>query len=118
MHERRKVPRSRTYLGGHIAFNDRYSVCDCLVRDLSPNGARVVVSHPMPIPSEFDLTVLQRGDSRRARLIWGRGLECGVEFLAARDSAVTSIETAREIRRLQAERETLARRVAELSEPT
>ncbi|MFI4996696.1 MAG: hypothetical protein ACHQAQ_13055 [Hyphomicrobiales bacterium] len=71
----------------------------------------------MPLPSEFDLTVLQRGDSRQARVIWRRELDWGVEFLAPQDCAVMSIETARQIRRLQAERERLTKRVAELSEP-
>jgi hypothetical protein len=75
MHERRRIQRSRTYLGGHIAFNNRYSACECLVSDLSPNGAGIAFSHPMPLPSEFDLTVLQRGDSRRARVTWRRELD-------------------------------------------
>lgn len=117
MQERRRVARSRTYLGGHIAFNNRYSACDCLVRDLSQHGARIVFAHPMALADEFDLTILQKGVSRRTQVIWRLKLEWGVEFMAAQASSVLSIETAREIRRLQAERQRLARRVAELSEP-
>jgi hypothetical protein len=71
----------------------------------------------MLLPTEFELTILQRGHSRRAGVVWRQEHDWGVEFLAHAAGAITSIETARQIRRLQAEREALARRIAELSEP-
>jgi len=40
VNERRKTLRGRTCLGGRIAFNRQYSTMDCVVRNLSPNGAQ------------------------------------------------------------------------------
>lgn len=81
MSERRREMRRRTYLAGQLAFNDRYSTMDCLVRNLSQDGAKLTFAHPPMIPSEFDLTVVKKGDSRRARVVWQVDLEAGVAFL-------------------------------------
>jgi hypothetical protein len=40
-----KAVRSRTLLGGVIAFNDRASTMDCQVRNLSAGGAKVTFSN-------------------------------------------------------------------------
>ena len=57
MEERRKTHRDRTYLGGQIAFDDRCCIADCLVRNLSPGGAKIVFSVSATIPDEFDLAI-------------------------------------------------------------
>jgi hypothetical protein len=41
--ERRASPRQRRLNGAKIVFNNNSSVIDCIVRDLSPHGARLVV---------------------------------------------------------------------------
>jgi PilZ domain len=117
MQERRKIQRGRTYLGSRVAFNNRCSTIDCLVRNMSQDGAKIVFSSPLTIPSEFDLMIHQKGHSRRARVVWRREMEAGVEFLAAHAATVVSIETARQIRKIESDRDALARRVAQLSEP-
>lgn len=117
MEDRRKTFRGRTYLGGQIAFNDRCSTADCLVRNLTPEGAKIVFSAPPTIPAEFDLAIPRKGDSRRSRIVWRGEMEAGVVFLPSDAVAVVPLGTARKIRRLEAEREDLARRVAQLSEP-
>lgn len=117
MEERRNAHRGRTYLGGRVSFNNRCSTADCLVRNLSPNGAKIVFASPATIPSEFDLTIARKGDSRRTRIVWRGELEAGVMFLPSNAASVIPIRAARRITRLEAERETLARRVAQLSEP-
>lgn len=117
MKERRKAHRGRTYLSGRVAFNKRGSTADCLVRNLSAGGAKIVFCGSATIPSEFDFTIHQKGDSRRTRIVWRREMEAGVMFLPSDAGSVVSIETARKIRRLEADREALARRVARLSEP-
>jgi hypothetical protein len=118
MQERRKVHRDRTYLGGQIAFDNRCCAADCLVRNLSQDGAKIVFSASATMPDEFDFIIHQKGDSRRARFVWRQETEAGVAFLSAVAHTVVSMETARRIKRLEAEREALGRRVAQLSEPT
>jgi hypothetical protein len=42
--ERRASPRQRRFNGAKIVFNNNSSVIDCIVRDLSAHGARLVVA--------------------------------------------------------------------------
>ena len=42
--ERRRIPRQKSFLRGMIYFNNRRSVADCLIRDISPYGARLIFS--------------------------------------------------------------------------
>ncbi len=118
MQERRNFHRGRTFLSGRITFNNRFSTMDCLVRNLSQNGAKLIISSPVMIPHEFDIHIHKRGDSQRARLIWRSDIEMGIALIHAGGSSVVSIETARRIRTLEADRDALAKRVAELNEPT
>jgi hypothetical protein len=117
MLDRRKLHRGRTYLGGRIAFNNRSSTFDCLVRNLSQDGARIVFSDAAILPGEFDFTIHRKGESRRARIVWRDETQAGILFLHANDEKIVSIETAQRIRKLEADRNALARRVAQLSEP-
>ena len=48
MFERRKSVRSRTFLGGMIAFNKRTSTMDCRVRDFHQR-ARALISPTPPL---------------------------------------------------------------------
>jgi hypothetical protein len=41
MRERREFQRRRTFLGGRLAFNNQYGAIDCLVRNMSQNGALI-----------------------------------------------------------------------------
>ena len=57
MLERRKSIRGRTFLGGSITVPERNATLDCLVRNLSPEGAKLAVDGPTAVPDEFDLTI-------------------------------------------------------------
>lgn len=54
---------------------------DCLVRDLSQNGAKLVLSETAILPSYFDLIMPQKGFKLRAELMWRDGDRVGVIFL-------------------------------------
>ncbi len=116
MQELREFPRRRTFLGGRIAFSNQYCSVECLVRDMSQSGARLVFEGMVLLPGEFNLLLPQRGESRRARIVWRQQDEAGVTFVAAGGEAVVSIELARRIKKLEAERAALQARVAQLSE--
>jgi hypothetical protein len=116
MRERREYQRGRTYLGARLAFNNQYCAIDCLVRDMSQNGAKLVFEGTVLLPGEFDLTLPQKGESRRARVVWRQRDEAGITFLKAGGEGVVSIEMARRIKKLEAERAALEKRVAELTE--
>ncbi len=90
---------------------------DCLVRNLSHHGAMLEFSGPVVPPHETDLCLLSRGESRRARLIWYDGGRAGFAIDGPSADSVVSIETARLIRKLKADRAALAKRIATLTEP-
>ena len=116
MLERRKSIRGKTFLGGSIAFQGRSSTMDCLVRNLSPEGAKLSFNDLPPIPGEFELTINQRDRSFRARTIWQRGEEAGVAFVAqAARTGTVSLDAERRLRKAEAERLRLKRRIAELT---
>jgi hypothetical protein len=117
MRERREIHRGRTYLGGRLAFNNQYCTIDCLVRNMSRNGAKLVFEGTVLLPGEFELMLPQKGESRRARVVWRQQDEAGVTFLQpAGEGGVVSIGTARRIKRLEVDRAALQTRVAELTE--
>jgi hypothetical protein len=111
------VHRNRTYLEGHVAFNDRYSTVTCLVRNMSQNGAKIVFEAAAFIPSAFDVLIPQRGESRRARIVWREDTQAGITFVESEKTAAVAIESGRKIKKLEAECNALAARVAQLSEP-
>lgn len=81
MDEKRKLPRMRRLKEGHIYFNDKKSVMNCIVRDASEAGARVTVGEPYLLPAEFEF-VMNGIPARRARKVWVKQNEIGIEFLS------------------------------------
>jgi hypothetical protein len=117
MAERRKSVRWRTYLGGVIAFNKRASTMDCQVRNFSPAGARVALTNAAVIPDQFDLTIVRKECSFRARTVWRGANEAGVAFLSEYAQAVpVPLEWAKRLRECEAEKAALRQRVAQLTE--
>jgi len=80
MEERRKAPRGRTYLAGRIVFNHKTSTTDCIVRNWSSEGARIVFSDLSAIPDAFEFLVPGRGERHEAQVVWRHASEAGVRF--------------------------------------
>jgi PAS domain-containing protein len=78
--DRRKVARSRTLREGKILLNDRRSVIDCVVRNLSEAGACLQVASVVGIPPNFDLQIDHEAISRPCRMIWHAQNRIGIEF--------------------------------------
>ena len=117
MVEKRKAVRSRTLLGGVIAFNDRASTMDCQVRNLSPGGAKVTFNNTATVPDQFDLKIARKEHSFRARMIWRAPNEAGVAFLNEYNHDVpVPLEWAKRLRDCEAEKAALRKRIARLSE--
>ena len=83
--EHRRSQRKRTILQGRVVFNNRFSLLDCIVRDLSETGAQVAFAHPVTLPSEIELEIPTRGLSALARVMWSNGKNHGLMFLGASD---------------------------------
>jgi len=80
MDERRKQARNKSFLQGRLYYNHRRSSVDCLVRDLSENGARLKFSSPVATPDIVELHIPARDEVLHAHIIWRLGDEVGVCF--------------------------------------
>jgi hypothetical protein len=80
MDDKRTGGRTKSFLRGQIVFNNRMSTMDCLVRDISANGAKLMLAQGLALPDVFELVIPQKGETLRARLSWRRGEEIGVAF--------------------------------------
>jgi diguanylate cyclase (GGDEF)-like protein len=80
MQERRKVARNRSLLQGKILINDRRSVIDCVVRNLSENGACIRVASLAGIPPAFELQIGDESVTHKCVAIWHSENRIGVEF--------------------------------------
>src|SRR3954470_16157138 len=81
--ERRRITRQKSFLRGSIHFNNRRSVVDCLVRDISPYGARLIFSDAVTTPDVLELYIPQKEQTLRVNVIWRHGQEVGVAFAQA-----------------------------------
>jgi len=80
MSERRNTKRQKSFLRGCIYFNNRRSAVDCLIRDISGTGCRVIFSSTVQIPDVVDLYIPQKEQTLRAVVQWRQGEEAGVAF--------------------------------------
>jgi hypothetical protein len=78
--QRRAGPRKRTLKKGRIVFNNRRSVIDCTVRNLSDGGALLLVNSLIGIPDSFDLTIDSDSTTFAANVMWKRENRLGVKF--------------------------------------
>jgi hypothetical protein len=78
--ERRTSARQRSFLRGQIYFNNRRSTLDCLIRDISSTGARLIFSDAVTVPDIVDIFIPQKEQTLRAHVQWRHGDEVGVAF--------------------------------------
>ena len=88
MDEHRNAVRALTYLSGRVALDAASAeTTPCLVRNLSPIGARVAFCTTVEVPDSFDLFIDPGDNAYRAHRIWSKGNEVGVLFHEARANA-------------------------------
>jgi hypothetical protein len=81
--ERRRTARQKSFLRGMIYFNNRRNAVDCLIRDISPYGARLIFSDAVTTPDVLELYIPQKEQMLRVHAIWRHGQEVGVAFAQA-----------------------------------
>jgi PilZ domain len=80
MEEKRAERRRRVLKSARIVFAGHTSEIDCQVRDLTDQGACLLVSSPVGIPQEFELAISGEHALRRARIIWRKADRIGIGF--------------------------------------
>ena len=114
--ERRKVTRQKSLLRGTIHFNNRRSVLDCLIRDISPYGARLIFSNTVTVPDVFEVNIPQKEQILRAHIIWRHGNEVGVAFAqhATMEGPPQSGDLGERVQRLESDVATLKRLIRQI----
>jgi hypothetical protein len=77
--ERRMSVRKRVLKGATLRFNKGYGALECVVRNLSDNGARLVFGETSGVPGKFSFA-LNDGDARDAHVVWRNMREIGIAF--------------------------------------
>jgi hypothetical protein len=117
--ERRTLLRKRSFLQGRLYFNNRRSSLDCLVRDISDQGAKLKVSDSIAIPEFVELHIPNKDETYRAKVQWRTGFEIGVTFESDQESpsivpGAAPADLPERVRRLEAEVASLHRKLNEL----
>ncbi len=77
--EMRRAVRRKVNQPGRIAVDDT-SYMNCLVRNLSSEGALIAVTHTKYLPDEIGLSIPDLGFDRKVRIVWRRTHSIGVSF--------------------------------------
>ncbi len=80
MLDRRQSPRFKTYKAAQVVFNGRWSTLDCLVRNLSDQGACLEISSTTGIPATFSMSFKVEKSEQTCSLIWRSKDHLGVAF--------------------------------------
>jgi PilZ domain len=81
---KRQAVRTNVHLRAQMRFGAGRPAAECIVTDISPTGARVVVPEEGDYPNEFDIYIPARSETKWARIRWREKLQFGVEFLKVR----------------------------------
>jgi len=84
MLERRSGLRRRAYYGGRLAFHARTATIDCIVRNLSAEGAQIELGNPAAVSDRVDLSITHQGVSYFGRIVWRRKNSAGLWLDAPR----------------------------------
>lgn len=121
MLERRHLPRHRTFLQGRVYFNGRRSSADCIIRELTEEGARLTFTDTVGLPHAFELHIPNRNHTYAVETVWNHGTEVGVSFSAthaeaslAPAAAAPAESLADRVIKLERELAALKRRISEI----
>jgi hypothetical protein len=115
MLDRRQRVRGRVCYGGLITFHARQSTLTCVVRSFTPLGARIEFDQPTLLPEEVGFSILRKGLSCQARVVWRRDNEAGLAFRHPKQiSAPIPLDWAIRLRARERDRKELRRRIEEL----
>jgi len=115
MLDRRQNPRDKVIYGGVAEIGERGDARDCVVRNISENGANLEFSNVIRLPKkQMSLTIAKKGRSFLAKIIWLRDNFVGVAFNpeASSDLPVSDIEE--RLRKSEQKKKQLQRRINEL----
>jgi hypothetical protein len=114
MLDRRQSTRDKVMYGGVAEIGERGTARECIVRNISENGATIEFSNVVKLPKEqMSLRIARKGRSFLARVIWWRDNFVGVAFRAESPAEPVS-DLEERLRRSEIKKRQLQRRIKEL----
>lgn len=83
--KKRAADRQTVYRFARVIMPDR-SMLNCIIKDLSPGGARIMIEGNIELPPRVLLKIDQTGQTKQARVAWQKETEIGLQFLAGRET--------------------------------
>lgn len=72
--------RTRVLRTGRILLEGGGTL-DCVIRDISENGARLKLADAAPTPERFELLFVTMGTAHPVERRWQKGVDLGVQFV-------------------------------------
>ncbi|KRR21753.1 PilZ domain-containing protein [Bradyrhizobium retamae] len=114
MQDRRESVRDKVMYGGVAEIGECGATRECIVRNISNNGATIEFSNDVQLPKEqLSLRIARKGRSFLARVIWWRDNFVGVAFRAESPAEPVS-DLEERLRRSEIKKRQLQRRIDEL----
>jgi hypothetical protein len=114
MIERRQNARARVIYSGVIAYDERRSTMDCVIRNFSEDGVKVEFENTALLPDEIDLLIAKKSRSFNAKIVWRGETEAGLAFRSTGENHPIPLDWARRLRASESERRKLQGRIAQL----
>lgn len=76
--ERRRAGRQRALLAGKLANEGATTTFDCVIRNISADGAMIETATPQMVPGQLHLMQIKEGIVWDAEVIWRRGARIGL----------------------------------------
>ena len=117
MLDRRQSARDKVIYGGVAKLDEHGGSRDCVVRNISENGAHLEFSSDIGLPKDtMLLTIARMGRSFLARIIWWRDNFVGVAFSSETPYELPGSDLAERLRKSEMKKRQLQRRIKELLE--
>jgi hypothetical protein len=107
-----------------VYYNNRRQSADCIIRELTDDGARLSFTDPVALPHAFELHIPNRDQTLRVETAWNHGTDVGVSFgkidahsnatLAPAHTASHEQTMLERVEKLEKELTALRRRLSEL----
>ena len=115
MLDRRQSARDKVIYGGVAGIDENGATRDCVVRNISDNGANLEFSNVVRLPKEqMSLTIARKGRSFLAKIIWWRDNFVGVAFKAETLCEFPVSDLEERLRKSEQKKRQLQRRIKEL----
>ena len=114
MQDRRESLRDKVMYGGVAEIDNRGTTRECIVRNISDNGANIEFGHDFLLPKEqLSLRIARKGRSFLAKVIWWRDNFVGVAFRAESPAPPVS-DLEERLRKSEIKKRQLQRKIDEL----